>query len=119
MRGPGTAARDRLETGEVPDARDADDDLPTAGQISAHDAGAQARTYQGEEDVDLFSPDAMLWALATRVLWSRDVITVEGLSGSSLDPVLPEGVSTTAKVGIDATRTPGYPVVATVPDAPR
>jgi 2,5-furandicarboxylate decarboxylase 1 len=68
-----------------------------------------------EEDVDLFSPDAMLWALATRVLWSRDVITVEGLSGSSLDPVLPEGVSTTAKVGIDATRTPGYPVVATVP----
>ena len=72
-----------------------------------------------EEDVDLFSPDAMLWALATRVLWSRDVITVEGLSGSSLDPVLPEGVSTTAKVGIDATRTPGYPVVATVPDEVR
>ena len=72
-----------------------------------------------EEDVDLFSPDAMLWALATRVLWSRDVITVEGLSGSSLDPVLPEGVSTTAKVGIDATRTPGYPVVATVPDEAR
>ena len=72
-----------------------------------------------EEDVDLFSPDAMLWALATRVLWSRDVITVDGLSGSSLDPVLPEGVSTTAKVGIDATRTPGYPVVATVPDEVR
>ncbi len=68
-----------------------------------------------EEDVDLFSPDAMLWALATRVLWSRDVITVEGLSGSSLDPVLPEGVATTAKAGIDATRTPNYPVVATVP----
>ena len=72
-----------------------------------------------EEDVDLFSPDAMLWALATRVLWSRDVITVDGLSGSSLDPVLPEGVSTTAKVGIDATRTPGYPLVATVPDEVR
>ncbi len=72
-----------------------------------------------EEDVDLFSPDAMLWALATRVLWSRDVITVDGLSGSSLDPVLPEGVSTTAKVGIDATRTPGYPVVATVPEEVR
>ena len=72
-----------------------------------------------EEDVDLFSPDAMLWALATRVLWSRDVITVEGLSGSSLDPVLPEGVSTTSKVGIDATRTPDYPVVATVPDEVR
>ncbi len=68
-----------------------------------------------EEDVDLFSPDAMLWALATRVLWSRDAITVEGLSGSSLDPVLPEGVATTAKIGIDATRTPNYPVVATVP----
>ncbi len=72
-----------------------------------------------EEDVDLFSPDAMLWALATRVLWSRDVITVDGLSGSSLDPVLPEGVSTTAKVGIDATRTPGYSLVATVPEEVR
>ena len=72
-----------------------------------------------EEDVDLFAADSMLWALATRVHWSRDAIVVDGLSGSALDPVLPEGVSTTAKIGIDATRTPGYPPVATVPQSVR
>jgi len=72
-----------------------------------------------EEDVDLFAPEAMLWALATRVQWSRDAIIIDGLSGSSLDPVLPEGVSTTSKVGIDATRTPGYPPVASVPQSVR
>jgi 2,5-furandicarboxylate decarboxylase 1 len=72
-----------------------------------------------EDDINLFSKDSILWAIATRVLWSRDVISVDGLSGSSLDPTLPTGVTITAKVGIDATRTPGYPAVASVPDAVR
>lgn len=101
---------------------------PLAGE--ARDALMAALSYRRvktvvvvDEDVDIFNQDAMLWALATRVQWQRDSIVVEGLSGSALDPSLPEGVSTTAKMGIDATipsaSRPGaakdYPPVATVP----
>jgi len=76
-----------------------------------------------DEDVDIFNTDAMLWAVATRVQWSRDSIVVPGLSGSALDPSLPEGVSVTDKMGIDATipaparvgAPKDYPLVATVP----
>jgi UbiD family decarboxylase len=78
-----------------------------------------------DEDVDLFSQDSMLWAIATRVQWSRDAIIVDGLSGSTLDPSLPEGASTASKLGLDATLPPAprpgapraVPPVATVPAA--
>lgn len=70
-------------------------------------------------DVDLFSPDSMEWAVATRVQWSRDAIAVDGLSGSALDPSLPAGVSLTSKVGIDATGTGSTAVVSTVPQESR
>jgi len=78
-----------------------------------------------DTDVDIFNAEAMLWAVATRVRWDRDALSVQGLSGSSLDPSLPEGVSTVTKLGIDATvpaaaRGDGpeaYPTVATVPAA--
>jgi 2,5-furandicarboxylate decarboxylase 1 len=80
-----------------------------------------------DEDVDLFSPESMLWAMATRVQWSRDSIIVDGLSGSSLDPSLPEGAGTASKLGVDATLPPpprpgvprAVPPVATVPEAAR
>jgi 2,5-furandicarboxylate decarboxylase 1 len=76
-----------------------------------------------DEDVDLFSADAMLWALATRVQWSRDGIVIDGLSGSNLDPSLPEGAQTASKLGVDATLPPpprpgaprAVPPFATVP----
>jgi 2,5-furandicarboxylate decarboxylase 1 len=80
-----------------------------------------------DEDVDLFSADAMLWALATRVQWSRDGIVIDGLSGSNLDPSLPEGAQTASKLGVDATLPPpprpgaprAVPPFATVPAANR
>jgi 2,5-furandicarboxylate decarboxylase 1 len=76
-----------------------------------------------DADVDLFAPQSVLWALATRVQWSRDSIIVDGLSGSNLDPSLPEGAGTASKIGIDATLPPPprpgaprmVPPVATVP----
>ncbi len=78
-----------------------------------------------DEDVDIFSPEAMLWAMATRVQWSRDALILDGLSGSNLDPSLPEGANTASKLGIDATLPPAprrgapraVPPVATVPAA--
>lgn len=56
-----------------------------------------------DEDIDLFSPASLDWAMATRVQWSRDSIVVDRLSGSSLDPSMPHGSSTASKMGVDAT----------------
>ncbi len=78
-----------------------------------------------DEDIDIFSPQSVLWAVATRVQWSRDALIVDGLSGSNLDPSLPEGANTASKLGLDATLPPAarpgvpraVPPVATVPSA--
>lgn len=78
-----------------------------------------------DEDVDIFSPQSVLWAMATRVQWSRDALIIDGLSGSNLDPSLPEGASTASKLGVDATLPPAprpgapraVPPVTTVPVA--
>lgn len=76
-----------------------------------------------DEDIDIFSRDALDWALATRVQWSRDAIVIDELSGSALDPSLPPGAVTASKMGVDATLPPvpapgvprPVPPVATVP----
>jgi len=66
-----------------------------------------------DEDIDLFDERAVLWAVATRVQWHRDLIRVDGLTHPNLDPSLPPGAATIAKAGIDATlppaRAPGRP----------
>lgn len=102
---------------------------PIRGEV--RDALAAALAYRRvktvmavDEDVDIFDRGSILWALATRVRWDRDTMKIDGLSGSALDPSLPEGESTVTKLGIDATipapHRPGsprdYPAVATVPD---
>lgn len=103
---------------------------PIRGEV--RDALAAALAYRRvktvlavDEDVDIFDRGSILWALATRVRWDRDAIRIDGLSGSALDPSLPEGESTVSKLGIDATipapaksgAARDYPEVATVPQA--
>lgn len=79
-----------------------------------------------DTDIDMFSQQSMLWAIATRVQWSRDSIVIDGLSGSNLDPSLDVNVGTASKIGIDATLPRARagapcstPPVATVPEAVR
>ncbi|MCC6472575.1 MAG: UbiD family decarboxylase [Burkholderiales bacterium] len=55
-----------------------------------------------DEDVDIFSEGEMLWALATRVQWDRDTLTLAEMP-CSLDPSWPAGARGIAKLGIDAT----------------
>jgi 2,5-furandicarboxylate decarboxylase 1 len=66
-----------------------------------------------DEDVDIFDPEELLWALATRVQWARDSLRLDGLSTSTLDPSLPLDARTGSKLGVDATlpppRRPGEP----------
>ena len=58
-----------------------------------------------DEDIDIFDPVEVEWAIATRVQADRDVMIITNARSKPLDPSLPpvKGVPTTAKMGIDAT----------------
>jgi 2,5-furandicarboxylate decarboxylase 1 len=66
-----------------------------------------------DDDIDVWNPVDVEWAIATRVQADRDVMIVTNARGKPLDPSLapvPMGqVPTTAKVGIDATIPEGVP----------
>ncbi|MBI4528348.1 MAG: UbiD family decarboxylase [Deltaproteobacteria bacterium] len=58
-----------------------------------------------DDDIDIFDPVDVEWAIATRVQADRDVMIVSNARSKPLDPSLPPGagIPTTAKMGIDAT----------------
>ncbi|MDD3245888.1 MAG: UbiD family decarboxylase [Methanosarcina sp.] len=56
-----------------------------------------------DEDINIFDPDDVEFAIATRVKGDIDIMIIPNVRGSSLDPRgAPDG--TTTKVGIDATK---------------
>jgi 2,5-furandicarboxylate decarboxylase 1 len=65
-----------------------------------------------DDDIDIYDPTDVEWAIATRVQGDRDVMIVGNARAKPLDPSLPQGfgvVPTGAKVGIDATIPEGIP----------
>lgn len=55
-----------------------------------------------DQDINIYDPADILWALTGRVDWSRDVFTVPSAQGHEMDPTADNrGVHT--KIGIDAT----------------
>jgi 2,5-furandicarboxylate decarboxylase 1 len=58
-----------------------------------------------DDDIDIFDPVDLEWAVATRVQADRDVLIIPNARSKPLDPSLPptDGIPTTAKMGIDAT----------------
>lgn len=56
-----------------------------------------------DPDVDVTRDDQVLWALATHFQPHRDMLMVDGLPGSALDPSA-SGIGTTSRMGLDATR---------------
>ncbi len=58
-----------------------------------------------DDDIDVFDPVEVEWAIATRVQADRDVVILSNARSKPLDPSLPptDGIPTTAKMGIDAT----------------
>lgn len=72
-----------------------------------------------DDDIDLFDDRQVMWALATRVQWRRDVQIVDGLTLAPLDPSAPAAGTTIPKAAVDATlpaaARPGQPK----PVAPR
>ena len=56
-----------------------------------------------DEDINIFDPNDVEFAVATRVKGDMDILVISNVRGSSLDPRgAPDG--TTTKVGIDATK---------------
>lgn len=54
-----------------------------------------------DHDVDIFDPEEVEWAIATRCQAGRGVFIIKGAMGNKLDPSSDDGVSD--KMGIDAT----------------
>ena len=66
-----------------------------------------------DDDIDVFDPTDVEWAIATRVQGDKDIIIVPGARAKPLDPSLPVTppgmVPTGTKVGVDATIPEGVP----------
>ena len=55
-----------------------------------------------DEDIDIYDPHDVEYAIATRVRGDADIMVISGVRGSSLDPMR-LGDGTNVKVGVDAT----------------
>jgi len=68
-----------------------------------------------DDDINIYDPTEVDWALALRVQADQDVIIVSGARGKHIDPSLKawtlakDALPTTAKLGIDATIPEGVP----------
>ena len=62
-----------------------------------------------DEDIDIYDPDILDWALTLRVQADKDIIVIQGARGKHIDPSTRAselgkgGLPLTAKLGIDAT----------------
>ncbi len=68
-----------------------------------------------DDDIDIFDPDMLDWAMTFRVQADHDVLIIPGARGKHIDPSVRAwslgkgGLPTTAKLGIDATIPEGVP----------
>ena len=69
--------------------------------LSAHPSLKHAVVV--DTDVDVFDPQDIEYAIATRVKGDRDIMIIPNVRGSSLDPVA-KADGTTTKIGVDATK---------------
>jgi UbiD family decarboxylase len=57
-----------------------------------------------DTDIDIYNPEQVEWAIATRFQADKDLILIPHVRGSTLDPSADQTTGLTTKVGIDATR---------------
>jgi UbiD family decarboxylase len=57
-----------------------------------------------DSDIDIFNPNEVEWAIATRFQAEEDLIIIRNARGSTLDPSADMETGLTTKVGVDATR---------------
>jgi len=57
-----------------------------------------------DKDIDIYDPQSVEWAMATRFQGGRGLVVLEKESGSSLDPSADPASKMTTKIGFDLTR---------------
>jgi len=62
-----------------------------------------------DTDIDVFDPNMVEWAIATRFQANEDMLLIPNARGSTLDPSADQETGHTTKVGIDATRPSAKP----------
>ena len=60
--------------------------------------------YVVDQDIDIYDPLSVEWAMATRFQGDRQMIIKEKEPGSSLDPSAEAGTKMTTKIGFDLTK---------------
>jgi len=73
-----------------------------AATFSAHPSLKHAVVV--DTDIDVFDPDMVEWAIATRFQANEDLLLIPHARGSTLDPSADQETGLTTKVGVDATR---------------
>ena len=85
---------------------DKQDELDGKRAIQAAFAGHRSckHVYIVDQDIDIYNPLEVEWAMATRFQGDQDMIVLERQPGSSLDPSSEPGSHNTTRVGFDLTK---------------
>jgi len=73
-----------------------------AAAFSAHPSLKHAVVV--DTDIDVYDPNMVEWAIATRFQANEDLLIIPQARGSTLDPTADQETGLTTKVGVDATR---------------
>ncbi len=80
-----------------------EDDGKKAIQAAFAGHGSCKHVFVVDEDIDIYDPLQVEWAMATRFQGDRDLVVLPRSRGSSLDPSSEPGTHLTSKLGFDLT----------------
>jgi 2,5-furandicarboxylate decarboxylase 1 len=83
--------------------KQAEDDGKKAIQAAFEGHRSCKHVFVVDKDIDLYNPQEVAWAMATRFQADQDLVIKEREPGSSLDPSAEAGSHLTTKVGFDLT----------------
>ena len=83
--------------------KQAEDDGRNAIQAAFAGHRSCKHVYVVDRDIDIYNPQAVEWAMATRFQGDRDLVIKAPEPGSSLDPSAEPGTHATTKIGFDLT----------------
>lgn len=84
--------------------KQAEDDGMKAVQAAFAGHRSCKHIYVVDEDINIYNPLEVEWAMATRFQGDRDMVILERAPGSSLDPSASPGSHETTRIGFDLTK---------------
>ncbi len=83
--------------------KQSEDDGKQAIQAAFAGHSSCKHVFVVDEDIDIYDPQQVEWAMATRFQGDRDLVVLPRSRGSSLDPSSEPGTHLTSKLGFDLT----------------